>query len=429
MNNMLRVLLVLIKRDKKIIGLLAIVTVLVFMALYLIMNIAVSLVEESIPQKNVQVSEKEKKDIFKKIYVLENKVRENPKNSYLHRELGVLYYEIGEKDKAKIELFRAVKLSDSTDYGAKYELVKLYIDMDEYDIAKALLFEIPTDKTKNGQLRGDLLVRLASKAIERNNFLDATKLYEMSLGYYNPKSAAYKDIQDKLGPVYEKTADYYYSQKNKEKTAEYLTHSLEKKPIASTYFKFGLINEIEGNFSEAIKYYNRAYKMNKLGINAFVYNNALKRELDKNRSALSESDIIQYGLLVKNTDKDAENIVLLKNVQISNVSTEYLRISDNQNLIDSMLKFQIMNVSKKQIDYLKVRVVFMNDNRVFDYKDLYIADKNRPFERLSYTNLLSVNAKPVLITKDKNIKAYVYLSLSNGEDKWFLNRIIVISTP
>ena len=90
--------------------------------------------------------------------------------------------------------------------------------------------------------------------------------------------------------------------------------------------------------------------------------------ISQNRETLSEKDIVQYGLFIKNTDKFVNKTVLLKDVRISNVNTEYLRSSGPDNSIEAVLKFQVMNISKKSVDNLKIRVIFANDGKVFDFR-------------------------------------------------------------
>ena len=176
------------------------------------------------------------------------------------------------------------------------------------------------------------------------------------------------------------------------------------------FFKLGLIAEIEGNLDEAVKKYTDAYLLNKEGVNADVFNNALRKRISANRETLSEKDIVQYGLFIKNTDKFVNKTVLLKDVRISNVNTEYLRSSGPENSIEAVLKFQVMNT---------------NDGKVFDFRDIYIANKKHPLEKLSYTSSVSVEAKPIVINNDRNVVILIYTSTSD-DDRWVLSKTAVI---
>lgn len=425
MNSMLKVFFLLLKRDVKLRILFIFCCLLACSAIVLTIK-TISSLRDSVAENNSKVQNQtvDERDVFNKIHILENKVRENPNKPSLHVDLGKLYYEIGEKDKAKVEIYRAIGLSSKGDYRARYELVRFYIKTNEYYLAKAVLSEIPNNNDKSK--KAELLVLLAEMAEDRQEYVEAAKIYEEALGFYNPTSAQYKKIQHELAFVYERVADFYYLDSDSSKAIEYLNSSLEKKKTASAFFKLGMIYEINGKLNDAVDNYNKAYKLNKYGINAAVYNNALKKRISEDRSSLSEKDIIQFGLFIKNTDKLVKEVVLLKNIHISNVNTEYLRLSEPKNSIEAVLQFQVTNVSKKPVDNLKIRVIFANDGKIFDFQDIYVANQKYPLEKLSYTSPISVEAKPIKIKNDKNIVILLYISTSSGDDQWVLNKTSVI---
>ena len=426
MNSMLRVLILLLKRDVKLRIFFIICCLLAFVAVGLTIKTISGFIESKAEKVEAsQTKTVDTKELFDKLHILENKVRENPDDASLHIDLGKLYYKIGEENRAKVELYRAVGLSPKGDFLAKYELVRLYINLGEYQIAKVILSEIPNTRNNDKMKKAELLISLAELAEDNSEYLDAAKMYESALGFYNPESAQYKKIQNELAFVYERVADYYYSGDDISKAVEYLNSSLEKKKTSSAFFKLGLIAEIEGNLDEAVKKYTDAYLLNKEGVNADVYNNALRKRISENRETLSEKDIVQYGLFIKNTDKFVNKTILLKDVRISNVNTEYLRSSGPENSIEAVLKFQVMNISKKSVDKLKIRVIFANDGKVFDFRDIYIANKKHPLEKLSYTSSVSVEAKPIVINNDRNVIILIYTSTSD-DDRWVLSKTSVI---
>ena len=187
---MLRVLILLLKRDVKLRIFFIICCLLALVAVGLTIKTISGFIESKAEKVEAsQTKTVNTKELFDKLHILENKVRENPDDASLHIDLGKLYYEIGEENRAKVELYRAVGLSPKGDFLAKYELVRLYINLGEYQIAKVILSEIPNTRNNDKMKKAELLISLAELAEDNSEYLDAAKMYESALGFYNPESA------------------------------------------------------------------------------------------------------------------------------------------------------------------------------------------------------------------------------------------------
>ncbi len=352
-------------------------------------------------------------------------VKVHPYNSKIHLKLGQLYQEVKEKQKAKIEIFRAMKTCPKGDFEAHFAMADLYLKNKESELAEDLVEQLKGEELKQKKYKvlkakfyADLGDHYAREYPEKSLRLlkKAHKIYEE----YNCEEI--KDIKEQIARVGVSLANTFIGQEKGKEAFATLKNALKYSDSPKLHNKLAILYE-PIDIKKSIQHSKRAYELDKSNSNKDNYYMILRKasKIYKKKGEKTESKYYEHlaekvkPKIVVPTQKDFD---LLVNIFSMIYNEEKQRPG---------ISFNVTNVNKDKLEYLKCKVEFIHKGNVVDETVFQIADKNRPIKGDSrskqhqiYTNK-SVDEK----TLEEGLNIKIYLSKANP-DKWEVYRNMLL---
>lgn len=351
-------------------------------------------------------------------------VRVYPGSYEAHMKLGNLFRLVNEPEKAKIEFYRAIKLSEIGKYDAYFAMADLYMSDDDYELAQALLMQIRDIPLKEiADKIGDFYLKWGDH-IYKDNPMEAIRKYKIAYKFYfRNKGIKAVNIRKHIETSYSDIADSLMATNNVDDAVNILNSSIDYSNNATAHYKLAKIYK-KKNPDIAIREFTMAFALNssiappdefvqlliKKGDNFYKNGDATTAELYYNKARkLSTHTKIPY--------LNDNNIIV--NLLASKSS------KDNNNLYYTPgISFKITNISKVKIPYLKVKVVFNLNGKEYSENVKEITTPEIPIPPFSITSAINIYAaKPLNYETDSSkIEIQIYIS-QQKPDKWKLYRI------
>jgi len=351
-------------------------------------------------------------------------VRAYPGSYKAHMKLGTLLIQVNEPEKAKIEFYRAIKLSEVGKYDAYFAMADLYMSTDEYELAQDLLMQIKDVPLKEIDDKiGDFYLRWGDH-IYKDNPMEAIRKYKFAYKFYSRNGGIKAaNIRKHIETAYSGVSDSLVATNNVDDAVNILNSSIAYFNNATAHYKLAKIY-VKKNPDTAIKEFTMAFALN---------------------SSIAPPDefvqlLIQKGdNLYKNGDETAAQLYYNKARKLNtHAKIPYL---SNNNIIVNLLayksskdtnslnytpgiSFKITNISKVKIPYLKVKIVFNFNGKEYSENSKEITTPETPIPAFSITSPINIySAKPLSYEVDgSKLEIQIYIS-QQKPDKWKLYRI------
>ena len=309
------------------------------------------------------------------------------------RKLGSLYQKVNEIDKAKLEYYRAIKLGSLVNYDAYFAMANLYASQNEYDLAQDVILSIKSVQLKNVQENiGNFYYDWGAKLSMKDPY-EAIRKYKLALdNYRKADSFSTKKAVKALELTYSGIADNYIASGNILEAIKVLNLSLDAVDNATAHYKLAQIYENK-NIDTSLSQFDKAFKINP-GISTYdEYIQLLVQKGDLLKNKGNEAAANFYYEKARSLDHNiyipfvADKIIL-----VNLISTRFVESDDKKSLVPGV-SFKIMNASKDDVNFLKVKVVFSSDNRNFSEVEQLVCTPGTPLHADSATYDISIFSK------------------------------------
>ncbi len=357
-------------------------------------------------------------------------VRLYPDNYDIHMKLANIYIETDELEKAKIEYIRAIRLGYKYRYDANLALAKIYGKENRFDIAEDLLKDIKDTNNNKAQKGIGNLYYNWGKSLKKGDRLEAIRKFKKSCDYY--KKAGSNLSEKALGQIaslFAGISDTLVSYDEDKKAIETLGLSIAYKDNAIAHYKLAKIYE-KSDIDKSLKEYSKAFELNSNIGNKNAYISLLMKKAKILAAKENEKDKAKSRLYYMKAKKLDVNLNIPENpdsrILFNLIATKVNEDMERDILIPGII-FNITNISKELIKNLKVKIIFIKDNKQLSMKIIKIADKKTPLKGDDKTSNISIYSDKTVrhVFDDHNLRIQVYIS-QKTPDKWKLFRNIPI---
>ena len=405
-----------------------------FLLVFCILNIAGFVMYEQNKPTSVVGMMREADDFAVKgqiAYAIEdyNKiVRVFPENYEAHIRLAELYLEVNELDMAKVEYMKAIKLGYKTKYQANIALADLYVQENNYNLAEGFINGIKDINDKKAlQLIGDFYCKWGN-TLKQDDKTEAIRKFKIAYKYYKKSDSPNlvklkKDVRN----VYIDISNDFLKINKPQDAIDILKLSLVFWNNAETHYRLAKIYEKQGKIDAAIDEYKTAFGLNPTVSNPESYVVLL---IKKAEILKEKGDKVSAELYYTRAKKFDSKLNIFMNpdsrIIINNLSAKCNENIDKDILIPE-ISFKLTNISKDKINQLKIKVVFLENNKPFSEEiKTIVSDKNPLMPASSPSPLNLFSSEPVNYVLDKhNLLAQIYIS-QKTPDKWVLFRNVNI---
>ena len=349
-------------------------------------------------------------------------VRLYPNDYDTHIKLGRAYQQVNEPEKAKLEYYRAIKLGSLIRYDGYFGMADLYASQNQYDLAEDVLMAIKDVPLKEvGNNIGDFYLSWGNKLSEKDSF-EATRKYKIALNYY--KKADSKNIKNAgqaLESAYSKMADKFIIDDNISEAIKFLKLSLQAYNNAKAHYRLAQIYE-NTNIDNSLSEFEKAYKINSKIAPSHEYIAMLVKKGNQLKNQGNEAAANFYFEKAKKLNTSIYiPFVADKNILVNLTSTRF--VQDNNKMSIPGISFRVMNASKENINFMKVKVVFSSDNRNFSEVEKLICTPETPLQSDSSTPDISIFSDMSIPKVFRNPVIQMRIFISQREpDSWKLYR-------
>lgn len=348
--------------------------------------------------------------------------RQYPKNYTVHYKLGLIYAQVNEPLKAKIEFYRAIKL-DAGRYEANFAMASLYASQDNWEMAEDTL--TPLIKSKNRftiEKIGDFYLTWGAELSETNQ-LEALRKFKTSYELYKQSNSRHiSQAKSILENLYADIADKLVEINKSNDAIKLLNLSLNTFDNALAHYKLAMIYK-NSNIDESLKEFDKAFKLNpKISApDPYIETLIKKGNILAKKGDLTGSKYY-YTIAQSISPKVKVPYAPDKHILVNLIATRYSENIDKDYIIPGV-SFKIMNVSKDNIDYLKAKVVFLQDEKEYSKKIIDIATKESPIPSDQVTGTFDVYSPKSVpqVFSDHNIRIQIYIS-QKQPDNWKIYR-------
>lgn len=405
-----------------------------FILLFCVLNIAGFVMYEQNKPTSVAGMMKEADNFAVKgqiAYAIEdyNKiVRVFPENYEAHIRLAELYLEVNEPDMAKVEYMKAIKLGYKSAYQANIAMAELYVKENNYNLAEGFINEIKDiNNIKALQLIGDFYCKWGN-TLKQTDKTEAIRKFKIAYKYYKKSDSPNllklkKDVKN----VYIDISNEFLKLNKPLDAIDILKLSLVFWNNSETHYRLAKIYEKLGKIDTAIDEYKTAFGLNPTVSSPESYVALL---IKKAEILKEKGDKVSAELYYTRAKKFDSKLNILMNpdsrIIINNLSTKCNENIDKDILIPE-ISFKLTNISKDKINQLKIKVVFLENNKPFSEEIKTIASDKNPLTNDASTPQINIfSSEPVNYVLDKhNLLAQIYIS-QKTPDKWVLFRNVNI---
>ncbi|OGI04983.1 MAG: hypothetical protein A2104_00075 [Candidatus Melainabacteria bacterium GWF2_32_7] len=342
-----------------------------------------------------------------------------------HMHLGNTLLQVKEPQKAKIEYYRAIKLNYSKKHDAYFTLANIYVSENNFKFAQEILNPIKDVPNKKAlEQIGDFYYSWGQKLISDNDFETIRKYREAYEFYKKADSKKVTRARKTIEKAYSQIADKLVADKKISEAINILNLSIEFSNNALAHYKLAKIYETR-NEELALSEYEKVYKKLRASrrFDSSGYVNLLTKKADMYK-ARGDAAQTQYYYHLANKVSLTTQIPYItdKHIILTLISARYNENIDRDTVIPG-ISFKIMNVSKAKVHYLKAKVVFSDNEKIWSEEVIRIAEPGSPMLPDAITETINTySTTPMLhVFADHDIKVQIYLSQSEP-DNWKLYR-------
>ncbi|MEI8389933.1 MAG: hypothetical protein WCG23_08625 [bacterium] len=356
-------------------------------------------------------------------------VRVFPKNYEAHIRLAELYLHADEQDLAKVEYIKAIELGYKSESKANIDIANLYVEENNFTLAESFINEIKYIKDKKvQQLIGDFYYKWGIKLKKDGDKTEAIRKFKTSYKYYKlSESPNLLNLKKDIRDIYIDISNDLLNANKPVDSVNILKLSLSFWNNAETHYRLAKIYEKYGKIDNALAEYKMSFTLNPSVSGTDSYFSLLVK-----KAGISESQgdkitaELYYTLANKlkpktNIQMNPDNRIILNNVEA--------KCNENidKDILIPEISFKLSNISKDTINYLKIKINFLENNKPFSEQVQTLATEKQPLNKDSSTSQINIfSSKPVNYVLDKhNLLAQIYIS-QKTPDKWVLFRNVKI---
>lgn len=404
------------------------VLILLILALWMIPNTILS--PDRMLDKGEMYQKTGRTALALKIY--QKAVEKYPDNYEAHLHLGNALLESDEPELAKQEFNKAVELSGNSKnkFDAQIAMATMLLSENKYDKAEQILLSVQDPKPNKVKRKlAELYIQWGDEKYNADTRPEAVDKYKLAFKNYDGVDVeAQQKIEDKIIKIYNDMSLEFLSKKKIDQAIDVLKQSIEFIDNPSAHIKLADIYNKQNKKDEAIAEYEKAYEIDTTGASALYLGELLvqkgveyasKNEMDKAKECFEKAQEVNPSIVIP-----AE---ILYSVSISAIKT---RLTSNAatNRVFPEVSFVITNKGKEKINFLKAKVVFMEEGKVLSKAEKTIASEQDPISIKGSSETINLSS-PTALTNEKNaslIQAKVYLAYDSTSD-WKFARNLVLS--
>lgn len=357
------------------------------------------------------------------------KIVENfPRNYEAHTRLAELYYKAGESDMAKVEYIKAIRLNYKNKYQAHVALANIYAKENNYSFAETFINQIKNTRVKKAhESIGNFYYNwgLSSK---KHNLTETIRKFKAAYEHYKVANVPQQEkVLSEIENTYILLANNLIQENKKNDAINLLKISLSFYDSAKIHYEMATIYEMLNKIDDAIAEYKTAFKLNPEISNTDAYVQTLirKAEMEKNKGDKVSAEL--YYTFAKKINSKTEIPINPENGIILNDVSAKCNEDIDKDILTPEITFKLRNIRKNAINYLKIKTVFLENNKPFNEVINTTVTSNSPLGSDSETQQINIfSLEPVQHVFDKhNLTAEIYISQENP-DKWILFRRIHI---
>jgi|GEM_PF-1903526 len=351
-------------------------------------------------------------------------VRSYPGSYEAHLRLGNVFRQVNELEKAKLEYYRAIKMTSVNRYDAYFAMADIYVSQDDYDIAQDFLTQIQNipQKTVSNKI-GDFYFNWGNK-FQNSDPPEAIRKYKLAYDFYSRCNNEKVTLaRAAIENTYSDIVDSLLAENNADESIKILNDSINYFDNATAHYKLARIYE-KKNIDKAITEYTKAFALNSSIAPTDGFSQLLVKKADnlyKNGDKLTAK--IYYE---KAKNLDAKIIIPYINDDhiIVNLLASKSNKDSDKHLYTPGISFKITNISKNKIEYLKAKVVFNINDEKYSEEIQEISTQKDPLAPFSITPVINIySSKPVSYEYQyAKPKIEVLVYISQKPDKWKLFR-------
>ncbi len=349
-----------------------------------------------------------------------------PENYDMHLNLAELYEKINETNQAKVEYIMAIRLGHKHRTEAYTKLAKIYCRENKYSIAEDVIKDIKKTKDKTAlEAIGNIYFDWGEtlKATDRPNAI--RKFKEAGKYYKKARNKSEKLALNNIAGLYADIADELLGSKKHEEAVEVLKLSLDYRDNALARYKLAKIYEKRHSEQKALEEYSKVFKTDPgfAGKNSYI-----TLLLKKAGEAKAQGDKIKAEYYYRKAKKLDSGLDVPLNpdnsILFSLVATKVNEDLENDLLVPG-ITFKLINITPDIIDNLRVKVVFLRNEKPISTQVFTIADKENALKGDSESPEINAysNAPVKHVYDEHNLRVQIYIS-HYSPDKWKLFRNI-----
>ncbi len=359
-------------------------------------------------------------------------LEKNPGDFKAHYELGKIYVFIKEPEKAKIEFFQAIEASPPGNFNASFTLTKLYIQEKKPGMAEEMVMGIDEKNLSRKEVltKADLLVDISRLFFGMNDFDGSYRTLKEAVNYYSRIDEKEKldSAKKELAYLLVDMADNaYYNQNNPAKASIYLDESLKLEENAWAYAKMGYLFFEDPKLSA--EYFEKAYSFEPTSVNNEVFLQILYEAIQISRKEGREADRTYYKSMFDRLKEEYLHGKVYTKTALSNVEGFY-ETQETPGVYLPVVYVDIHNsATKKPLNYLKVRAVFVdNNNKIVGHHDVIAVNADSPLPPNGYKNTIRIESNRLVSEADRKNNVYkVLLYISKKRpDSWAYSTVKIL---
>ncbi len=346
-----------------------------------------------------------------------------------HLQLARIYKQIDEKDRAKIEYYRAMKLNYIFNFDAYFELAQMYIDEGNYAFAEEIIkplkkkTNLKTLKKRIGDFYYNWGNHLSHKLNQKSK---AIRKYKTAIEYYKQcDKELVEHAEETIVDTYIDIANSYTVHKQTEDAIKILQLALNYRETATIRYE---LSQLYKTFdlkkaSEELKKTIYMEPENERFLAAYINILIAQAEEAINKQQFKKAKLF-YESAKKYKEKYQFEIVKKRLFVVNILGIKYNELPQSDKTVPG-ISFKITNNSSKLVNKLETKVIFLKNGKYFSSITKQIIDsKNllKPDETTEEIIVFSPNSMKKLKSHEKlQIKVFLSNQLAGG---WNLYRVI-----
>jgi len=355
-------------------------------------------------------------------------VRAFPDNYDAHIRLAELYLETNDKDSAKIEYMRAIKLGYNKKYDAYLALADIYVKENKFLTAEHFVEAVKKFKDSNVISQIGNFYYTWGESVEQQDKTEALRKYIIAYKYY--KAANDKknlSINEKIKNIYVQIADDLIKSKKVEAAISTLKISLKYKDEADVHNYLARAYLLQGKTELALTEYSVALKLDKhfSGLRDYVALLIIQAE-DSTKKGDKVTSELYYTMAKKLNPALKVPFNPDKRLVLNIISTRYNQNID-KDILTPGITLKVTNISNEKISDIKIKVIFKESNIPISEVINIIANSKKALDKDSSTQEINILSTKILnhIFDEHNLTAQIFIS-QQTPDKWVLYRNLSI---